>query len=132
MLKAERQAHRPNVFEITSGMGVARDANGDLFHTYNFVFGIFDLSNLHETAEIFARPTIGDQSKVFGYSQRTSQVRISEAHVLQAFDSPVELSRLSITEKPDPIPEPSTLLLFGTGMLGLLAWARRKKKLAAI
>ena len=37
-----------------------------------------------------------------------------------------------LSEKTDPIPEPTTLMLFGTGMLGLIAWARRKKKAAAI
>lgn len=36
-----------------------------------------------------------------------------------------------LTEKPtsSPIPEPSTMLLFGTGVLGLIGYARRKRTL---
>ena len=46
-------------------------------------------------------------------------------------EEPFNPDRWHLEQKPEVIPEPSTIILFGTGMLGLLAWGRRRNKQSA-
>ena len=62
----------------------------------------------------------------FGFSSGSGSQGIANPHWLEASSIPVSKSTLIATRSSDPVPEPATLLLFGTGLVGLIASKRKK------
>ena len=93
----------------SSGAGMAT------FDGSNVAFGGFDPSRSNTLLRV---------------TNEFTEILISPGvHSLEAEGEPFDASRWHLEQKQEVIPEPRTIILFGTGMLGLLAWAHRKKNL---
>ena len=129
MLEAERGGPsgtgREELFFIDSGMATARNPENEIIFDTVDIRGEFseNLSHVVLTASDNSTPKGGG---FFYRGGLFARAFLDNMEVRVASDDPPNQSFL-IIEKTDPIPAPSTLLLFSTGMLGLLAWAHRKK-----
>ena len=95
------------------------DGKGNDFTAREFLFG----GTILRALQFSSGPGPGSDTALFQEAVGIMNPRVT-VFENEAFDS----SSWAVTPiTSEPIPEPSTLLLFGTGMLGLLAWARRKK-----
>ena len=139
-----------NTVEVTSIMGSYTPGNGpapfDLTYSDVFAtgggpalvtldgsnFNLFTGTSLFRNVEFFIHSGF-NSSSLFDPPAPTPNtgVKVEAEGISATRNGWVASERWSLTEK-TAVPEPSTLLLFGTGMLSLLAWARRQKKLAAI
>ncbi len=64
----------------------------------------------------------------FGFSSGSGSQGIANPRWLGASSIPVSQSTLIATRSSDPVPEPATMLLFGTGLIGLAGSRIRRKK----
>ena len=98
------------------------DGKGNDFTAREFIFG----GTILRALQFLSGPGPGSDTAVFQEAIGIMNPRVT-VFESETFDR----SSWAVTPiTSEPIPEPSTLLLFGTGMLGLLAWARRKKQSA--
>ena len=131
MLEGEIDPGDSNLVHVTGIMGVW---TGDPLWEVNTISGIGRVTFDGTFLDMFAKGPMNTQidlrriKPVFDLDVAFIVGRNGGIVIL---DQPFVSERWSLTRKTDPIPEPSTIILFGTGMLGLLAWARRKKTLAS-
>ncbi|BCL63191.1 hypothetical protein DGMP_38840 [Desulfomarina profundi] len=64
----------------------------------------------------------------FGFSSGSGSQGIANPSWLSVSSIPVSQSTLIATRSSDPVPEPATMLLFGTGLIGLAGSRIRRKK----
>jgi hypothetical protein len=73
-----------------------------------------------------------DRFTLYAYSPAVNFGDWSTANILNNKGKQQELSHLSLwlastTNTPAPVPEPSTVMLLGGGMLGIISWSRRRR-----
>ncbi len=118
---------------VTFGPFLGDPDTGEAFHTFFFVPGAVDFAAIS-----FLLPTDLDalQSASFTLATLsfntltlgTSSLIFTQTLIIDAFGQPLILNSVGEGTVTKVVPEPSTLILVGTGALGLLGYGWRQKK----
>jgi hypothetical protein len=100
--------------------------NGNLSGTWDVLDNSITISYLSVKAS--------DRFTLYAYNPAVNFGDWSTANITNKKGNQQELSHLSLwlaPQAPAPVPEPSTVMLLGGGMLGIASWSRRRNKARA-
>jgi PEP-CTERM putative exosortase interaction domain len=87
------------------------------------------LSNVAlSTGETFPGPYQGNPYPIFGFFGFLSDVPITSVSMLPHAITEAMIDNFTYAQRVTPVPEPSTMLLLGSGLAGLVGYGRRRMK----
>ena len=129
-LKGDISQLSPNIINVTEILGTYSGDPEARYTVLRPLFSTVSISGGFMSLVAYDGVIFSDTAMSFGTGSDSSADIVSQGVDLER-DIPFNPEAWTITEENPVIPEPSTIMLFGAGMLGLFAAARYRKKPSA-